>query len=218
MKIFWYGHSCFLLTAENGTRILTDPFDDTIGYKLGSVEAEIVTKSHDHHDHNNLSAVAGKPDIIATAGEHISHGIRIQGFDSFHDDAGGEKRGKNIVFVYEVDGLRLAHLGDLGCMLPPETIAAMGKIDVLFAPVGGVYTIGPRTACDIANATNANVLIPMHFQTPGLKLGKPILGVDTLLNIARNCSIHKLNQSECSITRENLGIDRLLVLTPALDS
>lgn len=217
MQIHWYGHSCFLLTAENGTRILLDPFDDDIGYSLGKVEADIVTCSHGHHDHNYLDAVLGEPIALLDAGTEIINGIRITGIPSFHDEEGGKLRGNNLIFLFEMDGLRLAHLGDIGDIPSQEALDTMGNLDILFAPVGGIYTIGPRTACDIANLTQTNVLIPMHYQTPKLKLGKPILGVDPLLSVARNCSIHKLNQSDCTMTPESLGTDRLLVLMPSAE-
>lgn len=218
MQIHWYGHSCFLLTAENGTRILLDPFDDEIGYSLGTVEADIVTSSHDHHDHNYIRAVAGEPIAIREAGAQVINGIRITGIPSFHDEEGGKLRGANLIFLFEMDGLRMAHLGDLGDYPSPEALEVLGNLDVLFAPVGGIYTIGPRTACDIANSTQTNVLIPMHFQTPKLKLPKTILGVDPLLSVARNCNIHRLNQSDCTITPESLGADRLLVLMPSAEN
>lgn len=217
MQIHWFGHSCFMLTAESGIRILLDPFDDEIGYSLGRVEADIVTRSHDHHDHSNIGAVAGDPILITEAGEQVINGIRITGIPSFHDEEQGALRGGNLIFLFEMDGLRLAHLGDIGEFPTQEALDMMGNLDVLFAPVGGIYTIGPRTACDIANLTHTNVLIPMHFQTPKLKLKKPILGVEPLLSVARSCSIHKLNQSDCTITKESLGTDRLLVLEPSAE-
>lgn len=217
MNIHWYGHSCFLFTTANGTRIITDPFESGIGYTLTGAEADIVTISHNHYDHNHAAAVQGAPVILNTQGEHTVLDICITGIRSFHDAQQGALRGENLIFVYEIDGMRIAHLGDIGDMPSKEAFAQLGKINVLLAPVGGIYTIDPRTACDIANIVQAEVLIPMHYQTPKLKLRETILGVDTLLSIAKDCRIHRLNQSHCNITQENLGIDRLLVLTPSME-
>lgn len=217
MNLHWYGHSCFLLTAGDGTRILTDPFSPEIGYTLLGAQADIVTLSHDHFDHNNADAVPNAPLIIRTQGLFTERGITITALPSFHDTEQGAQRGENLIFLFEIDGLRIAHLGDLGDIPSAEVMQQLGKVNVLLAPVGGIYTIGPRTACDIANEVQAEVLIPMHYQTNKLTLGQPILGVDTLLSIAKDCNIHRLNQSDCTITKDTLGSDRLLVLKPSME-
>ncbi|MDR1620430.1 MAG: MBL fold metallo-hydrolase [Clostridiales bacterium] len=216
MLIHWFAHSAFLLTARNGLSILTDPFDAAIGYTLENVVADVVTISHDHHDHNHLASAAGAPQVLRTEGEWKINGAGIYSIPSFHDEKGGAERGANLIFLFEMDDVRVCHLGDQGCMPSEEAFQKLGNVDVLLAPVGGIYTIGPREVCDIANRTNTAVLIPMHFQTPRLRLGKPILGVEPLLSVVRSCNIHRLNQSECCITKETLGHDRLLVLDPSL--
>jgi len=212
MNIKWYGHSTFLFTAENGLKILTDPCGPGYGYTLGGIGADIVTVSHDHGDHNYLAAVAGAPKVLRTPGVTQEGGARITGIATFHDDAEGRKRGKNLIFLFELDGLRVAHLGDLGAIPPEDVFDALGKLDVLLAPIGGTYTIGPKEASEIAGRTCARVFIPMHYQTPQLRLGATLLGIDALLKISKGCKIHKLNQSEATVTPESLGEDRLLVL------
>lgn len=212
MIIKWYGHSSFLLTTQNGLRIFTDPCGPETGYTLHDIEADIVTLSHQHFDHNYLGAFQGTPVALQEAGYFEWDGVRITGIPSFHDEVEGKKRGSNLIFLFELDGLRIAHLGDLGTFPSEDAYAALGKLDVLLAPVGGTYTIDPPAACEIANRTGTRILIPMHYQTSHLTLGQPILGIEPLLSIARNCKIHKLNQSEATITPESLGEDRLLVL------
>ncbi len=212
MIIKWYGHSSFLLTAENGLRIFTDPCGPQTGYTLHDIEADIVTVSHQHSDHNYLAAISGTPVTLQEAGVFERSGVRITGIPSFHDDAEGKKRGNNLIFLFELDGVRIAHLGDLGALPSEEAFAALGKLDVLLCPVGGTYTIDPPAACEIANRTCTRVLIPMHYQTSQLKFSKPLLGIEPLLSIARNCKVHKLNQSEATITPGSLGEDRVLVL------
>ncbi len=212
MNIKWYGHSSFLLTARSGLKIFTDPCGPETGYTLHDIEADIVTLSHQHFDHNYLNAIQGTPTVIQEAGVFERDGVRVTGIPSFHDEVEGKKRGSNLIFLFELDGLRIAHLGDLGALPSERTFDALGKLDVLLCPVGGTYTIDPPAACEIANRTCTRVFIPMHYQTAQLKLGQPILGIEPLLSIARNCKIHKLNQSEATITPESLGEDRLLVL------
>ncbi len=212
MHIRYYGHSCFGLTASSGVKILTDPCAPEVGYTLKNIEADVVTISHDHYDHNYLEAVAGEPAVIRTAGVHRASGIQITGVESYHDNKQGALRGPNLMFVYEIDGMRVAHMGDLGAYPGEEAMNLLGKVHVLLVPVGGTYTITPSVACKLANALKTQILIPMHYQTPKLTLPKPLLEVESLLSIAKNCRIHKLNQADCIITPENLGEDRVLVL------
>lgn len=217
MKIKWLGHSCFLMTTDSGVKIVTDPFAKEIGYELKNVEADIVTVSHDHFDHNNVEGVNGATVILRTPGEFTHGDVRITGIKTWHDEANGTLRGENTIFLFEMDGIRLLHLGDLGCMPGSEIYKSIGSLDVLMAPIGGTYTIGPRMACDIANETHTNILIPMHYQTPKLQLNKPLLGIESLINVAVDCKIHKLNESYCTISQSNLGEDRILILEPSME-
>lgn len=210
MQITWYGHSCFLLTAESGYTILTDPCDRETGYNLHDIVCDTVTVSHDHHDHNCLAGVSGRPLVIRTAGEHMAGDIAVTGFDSYHDEAKGAKRGTNIVFRYEIDGLNVLHLGDLGHMLSEEQIEKIGPVDILLAPIGGVYTIDAKKATVLADALSAKVLIPMHYKTPALHFN--IEGLEPLLAANANRRVHSLNANTAALTRETLGDHRLLIL------
>ena len=210
MQITWYGHSCFLLTAENGYSILTDPCDRETGYELHDITCDAVTISHDHHDHNCIAGVIGSPLIIKTSGEHTAGDIALTGFESYHDDAKGEKRGANIVFRFSIDGLNVLHLGDLGHMLSDELIEQIGSVDVLFAPIGGVSTINAKTATQLADALHARVLIPMHYKTPALHFN--IERLEPLLAANANRRVHSLNANTAALTRESLGESRLLIL------
>ena len=210
MQITWYGHSCFLLTAENGYSILTDPCGAGTSYGLHDIVCDAVTISHEHHDHNCLSIVAGEPTIIRTAGEHRAGDIPVTGFANYHDDAKGAKRGANIVFRFFVDGLTVLHLGDLGHMLSSELISQIGPVDILFAPIGGVFTINAKTATQLADALHAHVLIPMHYKTPALHFN--IEGLEPLLAANASRRVHSLNANTAALTRESLGESRLLIL------
>ena len=125
MKIKWFGHSCFLITSENGLKILTDPYQNMLGYRLPEIEADIVTTSHDHRDHNNIGAVKGSFIHIHEPGRFLKNGIAIKGVETFHDKVAGSKKGKNIIFNFTIDDINVCHCGDLGHLLSPRQIWAM---------------------------------------------------------------------------------------------
>ncbi len=168
MKIKWFGHSCFLITSDNGTRILTDPFDEQVGYTLPHTEADVVTVSHNHFDHDNVGVVKGDFKHIKDEGNFTHGDIGIKGISTFHDEVGGAKRGKNIVFIYSIDGITICHLGDLGHALSEEQVKEIGKVDVLLIPIGDVYTIDGDTAIEVIKSINPRISIPMHYKTEHL--------------------------------------------------
>lgn len=200
MEIKWLGHACFLLTAGNGTRIVTDPFNKEVGYPTPNVKADLVVCSHDHWDHSAVDEVMGDPAIINTPGTHHFRDINIIGVPTFHDQEGGAKRGKNIIFVFEADGLRIAHCGDLGHILTPEQVEALGQIDVLLIPTGGTYTVDPSEAAQVVGQLNPKIVIPMHYKTPVMNF--PIQGVDAFLQ--RMGGGKKMDASSLIVTRKNL--------------
>ena len=165
MKIQWLGHACFALTLSNGKIIITDPFGNEVGYPRPGVPAEIVTVSHQHYDHNAVKTVPGKPTAVVTEGRHELEDIVVTGFPSFHDEAGGSKRGNNIIFVIEAEGLRICHSGDLGHTLEPRMAENIRPVDVLLVPVGGFYTIGPDEAAKVVDQLKPRYVIPMHYKT-----------------------------------------------------
>ncbi|MEW5866380.1 MAG: MBL fold metallo-hydrolase [Bacillota bacterium] len=201
--IRWFGHACFLITSPTGIRVLTDPFDATVGYPVPAVEADVVTVSHEHFDHNNVSAVRGKPAVLRGKGEYQGDGIRIYPVASFHDTEGGAKRGANSIFVMEMGGIRLVHMGDLGHDLSRRQLDAIGRIDVLLVPVGGTYTIDAAGARRLVEETSPRAAIPMHYRTP--VVGIPIAGVDEFLagcnNVVR-CDSNEVRFSEGSLPRD----------------
>jgi L-ascorbate metabolism protein UlaG (beta-lactamase superfamily) len=169
MDINYLGHSSFRIKTKTGT-VITDPFDpQAVGLKYTGVTGDIVTISHDHDDHNAYSKVAGYKKVVNGPGEYEILGISILGYQTFHDNEKGEKRGKNTVYVYETEGLRILHLGDLGHALSEELVNELGDIDVLLIPVGGSYTIGPKEAQEIVLRLEPYFVIPMHYQADGLK-------------------------------------------------
>lgn len=170
MKILWYGHACFRITAADGTVIITDPYDESVPYKPPEGPAHIVTVSHDHFDHNAANRVKGNPEVLRGVGEWTVRGIAIRGISAFHDPKGGKERGRNTIFKFTVDGVILAHLGDLGHTLTAEQLKPLEDVQVLMIPVGGFYTIGPKEAKEVVQALpNLKIVIPMHYRTEAVK-------------------------------------------------
>ncbi len=170
VEIRWLGHACFLITAGDGTRILTDPFDDTVGYDLPTVPADIVTVSHAHFDHNNVGVVQGSPEVVNSPGDRSLGGVRIRGVQTCHDTKGGSLRGRNIVFIIETDDVTICHAGDLGHVPSDETARSIGRVDVLLIPVGGTYTLDAKGAQEAVRKLDPRIVIPMHYKTPDLKM------------------------------------------------
>ena len=164
MKLKWLGHACFELTLDNGKVLVTDPYDDSVGYPPLRVQCDAALSSHGHHDHNCCEALEGDPAIVNTPGVHEICGATVTGVPSFHDDAGGSKRGQNLIFVIEADGLRIAHLGDLG-HLPDteEQQAALTGLDVMLIPIGGFFTIDTQAAVKIIDTFKPRCAVAMHF-------------------------------------------------------
>ncbi len=170
MDIQYLGHSCFQLKGKKGT-VVTDPYQSSIGFTLPTLSADLVTVSHDHHDHNATDKINGttrrdKPFLITKPGEYEVAGISVFGVETFHDAHGGVERGKNTIFTILLDDIRVCHLGDLGHELTIEQIEAIGAVDVVLCPVGGSFTIDPAQAVSVINALEPAYVIPMHYRTP----------------------------------------------------
>lgn len=178
MQIKWWGHACFTITGSDGFKVMTDPFDPAIGYSFPAEAVQLVTVSHQHHDHNAVDRVAGNPRVITEAGDYQVGPVKVTGFPTYHDSARGVRRGSNTIYLLEWEGLRLLHTGDLGHFLYQDTVDALGRVDVLFLPVGGVYTVDSGVAASVVRQLNPPVVIPMHYQTPVLKLGARLDGVE----------------------------------------
>lgn len=157
MRITYLGHACFLIEGDK-ISVVTDPFKD-IGYDVERVSADYCTVSHSHFDHDNVAGVDVK-EIVK--GPHP----KFLAIDSYHDERLGSLRGKNTIFKFEIDGITFCHLGDLGEYFSQDLVEEIGKVDVLFIPVGGTYTIDGKEAVKYAEAISAKITIPMHYSTP----------------------------------------------------
>lgn len=166
MKLTWYGHACFLLESAQGVRVATDPYDDSVGYPMREIAADAVLMSHGHCDHSCRDMLAGNPLVLDECGQYEVKDVRITGYASFHDDRQGALRGKNVMNLIEMDGVRVLHAGDLGELPDRRTVDKIGRVDVLLLPVGGTYTLTGEQAAQTAMAFGAAVTIPMHYKTP----------------------------------------------------
>lgn len=166
MKLTWYGHACFMLENAQGVRVATDPYDDSVGYPMREISADAVLMSHSHHDHSCRDMLAGNPLVLDERGQYEVENVRITGFASFHDDRQGALRGKNVMNLIEMDGVRVLHAGDLGELPSVQTVEKIGRVDVLLLPVGGTYTLTGEQAAQAAKAFDAAVTIPMHYKAP----------------------------------------------------
>jgi L-ascorbate metabolism protein UlaG (beta-lactamase superfamily) len=213
MKIKWYGHSAFCISTDSGVRIIIDPYEaqafgGAIAYGSITDEADIVLTSHEHDDHNYTKDIKGKFVHIKEKGTYEEKGVKIRAIDSFHDTTGGEERGKNLIFLITVDGITIAHLGDLGHILDSDAVQKIGKIDVLLVPVGGFYTIDAKEATRVVKDLRPALIIPMHFKTA--RCGLPIGGVDEFIKDKKN--VRRADTSEISFTKVTLPVEEEIVV------
>ncbi len=203
MIINWLGHSCFKVTLKNDTRILFDPYDKSIGYTPSRIEADIVLISHEHYDHNDLSYVFGDYTVVNKPGSYKFGDLTIEGIKTYHDNKQGNLRGENTVFMLTINGLRLCHMGDLGCMPKDSVIEKLKGADIIMIPVGGNYTIDAKEALLICEAISPNIIIPMHFKTSVTNLD--IAPLQDFLEIARSdYDISHLGKCQMKIDKASL--------------
>jgi L-ascorbate metabolism protein UlaG (beta-lactamase superfamily) len=202
-----------MITSEAGTKIITDPYAlrETLTYGEIKESADIVTVSHEHTDHNNVAAVRGNPEIVR--GTAKVKGIEFKGIPSYHDDGKGQQRGNNTILCFEVDGIRVCHLGDLGHQLNDKQVTELGSVDILLIPVGGFFTIDAKVASQLCDRLKPKVIIPMHFRNG--KCAFPIAGVDEFLKGKKTVS--RLDVSEVEFKQGGLpATTKTVVLKPAL--
>lgn len=218
MRIKWYGHAAFLVTTDQGVKIILDPYESgayggQLAYGKIKDEADIVLTSHDHADHNDTKSLPGAPQIVKGSGLKKIKGISIKGIPTYHDSSKGKERGENTIFILSVDEMQLCHLGDLGHQLGEKELAEIGPVDVLLLPVGGFFTIDAKEATEVAQRIKPKVVIPMHFKTS--KCGFPISPVEDFLKGKAN--IKRPGTNEISFDKKTLPSQmEIVVLEHAL--
>ena len=220
MRVEWYGQSAFHLSGGD-TTVAIDPFGDMSAlsssrgiqwdYPAISADADVLLVTHEHGDHNAVEAIGGEPATLrSTAGKLESPLGEVTAVASEHDDAAGIERGPNTIFVFTLDGVRVAHMGDFGQSgLREEQAAAIGDVDLLFVPVGGGFTIGAEQASLIAERLAPRWVVPMHYRTPRISFLEP---VDAFLDKA---DLVERVESNAFETADLPTVDGPLVVVPA---
>jgi len=214
MKIKWLGHASFMITSDSGMKIITDPYVTGGALQYGDIKesADIVTVSHEHFDHNNADAIGGNPEIVKATKE--VKGIKFNGIPTHHDETGGSQRGNNMIFCFEVDGVKVCHLGDLGHPLTDKQLTDLGSVDVVMIPVGGNYTIDAKVATDVSGKLAPKVIIPMHFRNERCD-SFPVAGVEDFLQ--GKSGVSRSDSSETEFKAGELpAAMQIVVLKPAL--
>jgi len=180
LQIRWHGHSCFEITDE--ITVMTDPHDGkSIGIPAPSSKGDIILVSHNHYDHSSGMKLVEKDDskVITDERKRVISNVQIQGIESFHDEAQGIKRGRNVIYKFTMDDITFCHLGDLGHELNDETVQKIGDVDILFIPIGGTFTLDAAQACNVIKKVKPKIAVPMHYKIGGLSI--PIAGLDSFL-------------------------------------
>ena len=192
MKIHYLGHASFLLETSAGTRIVTDPYaQDILPHPVA--RAHVVTMSHEHHDHCDLSQVKGDYVIVNTEKNVTFLDVKITCVPCWHDEVQGKKRGHNRAYVFEADGLKVVHLGDLGEAPTPALIEACAGADLLFIPVGGTYTLTGEAAAEAVKVLSPKLAVPMHYRCPGHSFAVISTEEPFLKAVDKNLPVHRLD-------------------------
>ncbi|KKR13316.1 MAG: Zn-dependent hydrolase of the beta-lactamase fold-like protein [Candidatus Falkowbacteria bacterium GW2011_GWA2_39_24] len=203
MYISWLGHSCFKLQDKIGTdgiTVIVDPFDSAFtGLTMPKIEADIVAISHDHKDHNNLSAVKGSPFVINSSGEYEYKGVFVEAIDACHDNKNGAERGQTLIFRIDIEDISVTHLGDLATILEPKQLEKLEGTDILLIPVGGKYTLDAAKAIEVINQIEPRIVIPMHYGVPGLKFD-----LDKVDKFIKESGLKPTEEERLKITKREL--------------
>lgn len=210
MDITYLGHSCFRIRGSQAI-VITDPFPPDIGYNLGKQTADIVTLSHNDPSHSYAQGVTGAH-IIKGPGEYEIAGVLVLGVASYHDGVKGQSKGKNNIYLFEVDGVNICHLGDIGHLLTDEELEELGSIDILMVPVGGVSTINANMAAQIVRKVEPKIVLPMHYKTDKTK--RDLEPVDSFL---REMAVTLAEpKPKLTVNKNSLPLTlQVVVLTPA---
>jgi L-ascorbate metabolism protein UlaG (beta-lactamase superfamily) len=207
VEITWLGHACFRLKGSQAV-VITDPFPPDLGYSLSKATANIVTVSHQHPSHAYVQGVGGEPKVVQGPGEYEISGVLLLGIAAYHDADGGQKRGKNTVYLMEIDGITVCHLGDLGQALTPAQVEEIGDVDVLLLPVGGVSTIDASQAAHVIRQLEPKAVVPMHYKTPAIKRE-----LDTVDKFLKEMGLDGIEpRPKLSVNRSNLPLSTQVFL------
>ena len=212
MEITFLGHSSFKLKGKSAT-LITDPFNPKMtGFSFPKTSADIVTVSHDHEDHNQSQLVEGNPFVIFGPGEYEIKDVLLFGLPTFHGKEDEKEAEKNTIYLIEMDGLKLLHLGDLGHKLKLDQLEGVEEVDILFIPVGnGKVTLGPSEAVEVIANLEPKIVIPMHYQTEDLNKENFGQLVD-VKDFLKQLGVETTPQPKLTITRDSLPEEMQVVV------
>ena len=207
MDITWLGHSCFKIRGSQAI-IVTDPFPPNMGYTLGTITADIVTVSHPHPSHSYNEGINGEHRLVKGPGEYEISGVLMLGITTFHDAVKGQSKGKNTIYLMEVDGVAICHLGDIGHVLSDGQVEELGNVDILMLPVGGVSTINASMAAEIIRKLEPKIVLPMHYKTP--KTTRDLEPVD---NFIKEMGLSQVEpRPKLTISKSNLPLSTQVIV------
>ncbi|MGD8240747.1 MAG: MBL fold metallo-hydrolase [Armatimonadota bacterium] len=216
IRITWFGHAFFLVESKE-TRVAMDPVNESVGYPIPDVSADVLLVTHGHGDHNNVAAVKGGPTVVSGTGPHEAAGISFKGIATKHfDDPANARRGDNTIFVWQQSGITLAHCGDLGHPLTDAQVAEIGDVDVLMIPVGGHFTIDAQEARRVVHQLKPKVILPMHYRTEATSSRLPIVGVDDFVGLMKDeATVENDGKHSATLTADALPQDKPRVIVLA---
>jgi L-ascorbate metabolism protein UlaG (beta-lactamase superfamily) len=207
MHITWLGHSAFKLQdkiSADGITLVIDPYDESTGLKMPKLEADILLITHDHPDHSNRAAIKGTPYIVECAGEYEVKNVAIEGVLVPHDAVKGKERGTVVAYRIDMDDISIAHLSDLGDELDSKQLESLGGVDILLIPVGGKYTLDAKRAVTVVSQIEPRIVIPMHYQTPGLKYE-----LDAVEKFIKELGVKPRYEDKLKVSKKDLPQDEM---------
>ena len=209
MKIKWLGHASFKITTKNNTSLITDPYSNDIGLNFPNEFADIITMSHSHFDHNAVNAVLGNP-VIMEEGVHNYKDITTRTIRSSHDEFSGKHRGANNIFLISADDMNLCHMGDIGEPFSAKLCDQLLPVDILFIPIGGVYTIDYSEAKKYIEYIKPKIVIPMHYKTKNLQI--QIQSIDSFISNCNKEDLINKNSNEINFEKEDLSQEKTKIV------
>ncbi len=203
--IRWHGHACFELIDDKGFSIVIDPHDGgSIGLNPPKAKADAVLITHEHFDHNAYGTVLkkGGERVSMKTGKFVVGGHEVLGIKAYHDKFKGRRRGSVVMYLIDVDGVKILHVGDLGHTLTGRELEMVREADIAMLPVGGTFTINAAEAAELSKNLNAKAVIPMHYWVEGINL--PLKPVDEFLNRV-DYEVIRLKSNEWSVSRNELS-------------
>jgi L-ascorbate metabolism protein UlaG (beta-lactamase superfamily) len=209
MEIVWYGHSCFRLTERGMATVVTDPYDHQVaGYQALKLKSDIVTISHDAPGHNNAPAVKGKSHTITGPGEYEIGGVFITGVQTDGHDKRSSDQPKNTLYVFDFNGITVAHLGNLRIVPSQTEVEALGTVNIALVPVGGGGGLNAAKAAEVVSLLEPGFVIPMHYQT-----SDGLIKLDPLSKFLKEMGLGKLDpQDSLKVTQSTVPDETKVVV------